>query len=429
MQEIKDMNVIGLQASASAHKDVIVGSGNHNRDGLRNAIASAHLPGRPLYKEPECEAHPDFRVHKFFSVQACKYTDLNEFDPRDVFSTITTDESGVTSMGGGNNLLGGNLGNAVLEMPSTEMTRCRGVDLPQAFTLFMGYFVAGGGTGVWRPVGSSGGTSSDEPNRLCFEMRTPMKCSIFGTDLNMLTINAATPFTASINNVSNDDEHSEQQRHIWKRAECINLCFNVAERGIWCLKQAWVMTVNGTLDSLRRKATDRRAFDERVAQHTKSLLGDDKWLARMMHLNRCALVKDGKEGRTSDAEKLNIRAVFIKWFKKNGAICENSEMLVNREKGPFHEHCDRCLDNIDHTTRNCRILCLIFSHRFNVSREQWLQHLLDQDLVYLTVDDRTRVHAELERLAANEMMTRKHAARTGRIALAASDDDSRFSRR
>jgi hypothetical protein len=427
MQEIKDMNTIGLQAYASAHDDVIVGRGNFNRDGLRNAIASAHLGGR--YKEPECAAQPDFRAHRYFARQASRYTGLNEFDPAEVFSTITTDESGVTSMGGGNNLLGGSLRNAVLEMPSTAMTRRRGVDLPQAYTLFMGYFVAGGGTGKWRPVGNSGATDSDEPNRLCFELETSMKCSIFGTDLNMLTINAATPFTASINNVSKDDEHSEQEKHVWERSECINLYLNIPERSIWCLKQAWVMTLMGTLDSLRRKYTDRRAFDERVAQHTKTLLADKEWLARVMHSNGVAHQKDVREGFTSDAEKLKDRAVFIKWFKKNGAICENSEMLVNREKGPFHEHCDRCLDNIDHTTRNCRILCLIFSHRFNVSREQWLQQLLDQDLVYLTIDDRTRVHAELKRLAANEMMTRKHAARTGRIALAASADDSRFPHR
>ena len=67
-------------------------------------------------------------------------------------------------------LLSGNLRKSVLEMPPAAMTRCRGEDIKPSFAFFLTLFAAGGGTGVWRPVGSEGGSSSDEPHRLCFEL-------------------------------------------------------------------------------------------------------------------------------------------------------------------------------------------------------------------------------------------------------------------
>jgi hypothetical protein len=432
MQEIKDMNLGRLKAYASSHHDVTVGRGNENTVGLRNAIARAHIQGCDLYEEPTGAAAPDFRAHKFIGTMASRYTGLGKFEPSQVFSTVTTNASGVTSLGGGNNLLGGNLGKAVLEMPPTALTSRRGVDLPRGYTFCLTLFVAGNGTGQWRPVGNSGGgNTSDEPHRLCFQLKTPMHCSILGTKLNMLTVDGATSFSASLNNVSTDDEHSNRKNHVWNLTEFVSLCLNVPERGISCLKQAWELTIVGTLESLRYKACDRRAFDARVAQHTQTLLGDNEWLSRMLQTNANAHQKDVAACRNSDGKKLHDRHVFIKWFESNGAVCEVSELLINRAGGAFQAHFDRCCDNIDHTTRNCRAVCLIFCSTWNVSREQWLQLLLDQDqdLVQLTDDDRARVDAELKRLAENQMMTRKHAARTGQNAFAATEDDSRFSHR
>ena len=98
------MNLDRLRAYASHHDDITVGRGRQNRDDLRDLIARAHLGGRP-YKAPEDAAPLDFRAHRYFQRQADAYKGLGKFEPAQVLSTITTDDLGVTSMSGGNNLI------------------------------------------------------------------------------------------------------------------------------------------------------------------------------------------------------------------------------------------------------------------------------------------------------------------------------------
>jgi hypothetical protein len=431
MQELKDMTTDQLKFYATHHR-VTVGRGNWNQQGLRNAIARDHLKA-DQFEEPDNVAPTDFRCHKFFNVFAKGYRGLSKFKPKTVFGTISTDESGVTSMRDGNSrLVGGNLRNSVVEMPPAELTSSRGRDLQPCYVFFLTLVAAYDGACEWKRVAvSNGRRDPGVPRRLRLVMTRDMRCSMLGTRVDMKPEGKTTPFTATLNNVSNKAKHSKPRNHVPKHTEILNQFLNWAEHYIFCLKHTWQMTIVGTLDALRRKTSDRDKYEARVAQHTKTLLSNAGWLDGVLHHNNSVYHGDVRNNpeRIGNGEQLRDRDVFIKWFENNGAVCEVSEMLINDAAGAFKLHLDRILDDRDHTTRNCRAVCLIFMHQKNPSREQWLQLLLDQDLVHLADDDRTRVTAELKRLAANEMMTRKHAVRTNRSALAASADDSRFSRR
>jgi hypothetical protein len=120
---------------------------------------------------------------------------------------------------------------------------------------------------------------------------------------------------------------------------------------------------------------------------------------------------------------------FRTWFRKKGALCDTSFALVNKHKGSFQVHFDRCSDDSTHTRLNCRVVCVIFASFYNLSREQWLTLLLGQDLVPLDHHDKNIVRAELDAIAKDGKMTRKHCVRSRDAhGLAATADDNSFAR-
>jgi hypothetical protein len=278
--------------------------------------------------------------------------------------------------------------------------------------------VAYGGIGSWTRYFLTSGVAPTQL-KYRFSQITPMLCSLFGVHLDLHLV--GDPLSPSVNNFSNDTRYSEQHAHVPEFSEIIALFANVMEVHFTCLRLVWVMAIEGTLEALRFKHTDRVAFDARVAEHTESLLANEEWLNRVLKRNTETLSKEGNKDKG-----LSNRYDFAQWFRKRRAICDISFGLVSDLQGSWQEHLDRCCDDLLHTRQNCRVVCLLFASAYNLSREQWLSVLLRQDLVPLTELDRIIVGAELAATAADGKMTRKHCVRTGRHGPAATADDSYF---
>ncbi len=356
------------------------------------------------------------------------YGNLAAFLPRFVFNIITISElTSVTVMSGGiNDALGGNLADSAFELPSAPTTTFSGHQLNPSMVFLLTLFVAYGGVGLWtRYFLPSGVATTDLKYR--FEQVKPMLCSLFGVPLDL--IQCSNYLSASVNNFSHDPRHSAGDDHVWQFLELICLFLNITEDHFACLRQVWVMAIEGTLEALRFKHDSPEAYKARVAAHTESLLADKEWLNLALRRAQASIRKDASNGRQVVDRSLGDRVAFARWFRKKGAVCDNSLMLTNRFRGPFTEHFDRCCDDLTHTPQNTRVVCMCFRSAFNPSREQWLTLLLGQDLVPLTDDDRTLVRKELAAIAAGGNMTRKHHVRThGENGVAATADDNRFAR-
>ena len=216
------------------------------------------------------------------------------------------------------------------------------------------------------------------------------------------------------NNYSLDAAHSDAWNHDPEWVGWMCRFANVPQLGYPCLPQSWVQAVSGTIRALRLMETAPEAYQSLVKQHTHALLADTIFCRDATNRMTSAYKADddARPRRPLVDRSLQTRTGLSEWLRKVGLVCEVSGILIHPcSPSPFQFHPDRINDDIAHNESNTNVRCHVFCQTDNPSKEQWLEVILDQNLVLLTDTERALVTDELARLAGGNT-TPKHAYRT-----------------
>ncbi len=412
--QVKDMEGIAKMSGAAtrdycSHYQIVYFS---LTDALRrDAIAQNHLD-KPRFIPPTAAAPPDFAPHSAIVERLHNYTSIEAFDMSYCFSNITPTLSGGQSIRDGTGSIGGN-SNATIELPNPNFTVFQGNPLNNRFKFLLANLVSFSGIGSFERYVRPGITASDQRRyRFTAERGGAMRCSLFGCWTYLSPARCNNHLAYSLNNYSLDRAHFEPCDHHHKRVGFVARFANVMQLGYPCLPQSWNQAVRGTLRALSLIHTHRETYQSLVRKHTRNLLEDNTFCRDTAMRMQSAYLKDDEARRPLDDRSLGTRAGLSKWLREVGLVCEVSGILIHPcSPSPFQLHPDRINDDIAHNKSNINVRCQLFCSTVNPSKEQWLQVILEQDMVRLTGTERALVTAELARLAAGNM-TPKHAYRT-----------------
>jgi hypothetical protein len=288
-----------------------------------------------------------------------------------------------------------------------------GLALSNRFKWFLAHYASFGGIGSLEPyVHPSGNPSDQRRYRFTAKKDARMRCSLFGCWTYLCPERSMNHIAYSPNNYSLDAAHSDPWNHHPEWTGWICRFANVPQLGYPCLPQSWTQAVSGTIRALRLMETAPEAYQSLVQQHTRALLADTKFCRDAKRRMQSVYRWDVAENRPLVDRRLATRAGLSEWLRKVGLVCEVSGILIHPcSPSPFQFHPDRFNDDIAHNKSNTHVRCHVFASTWNPSKEQWLQVILDQNLVLLTDTERALVNAELARLFDGNM-TPKHAYRT-----------------
>ena len=263
----------------------------------------------------------------------------------------------------------------------------------------------------------------------------PVVCGVYGNPLRAAHIDGpAIPTDMSVDCWTFRGDEREQNNHDPMRIGIVNRFLNRAQgdrHGVHtpCLREAAREHAGAFLFHLEMKVHRPEEYNRVITAATKALFDNGGWVAHMKR--RIANTRMCDEAHYGGADSDFTYPNFAAWVERTGGICcDVSGIPLCPERGTFGVHLDRIGDltnkcrkwGVNHNFRNLRIVATHFCHETNPSSEEFLELMLEQDLVPLSERDRANIAQEQQFLSTHNG-TRKQYARHGLLPGVADHDD------